>query len=132
MGRQRFASARRSSARGAGLLLMMLATAALPGAAAGQDPVLEWNAHLNTAVLAGGTGPLPATRVTALVQAAVFDAVNGIARRYPSIHVARKGQGGASQEAAAIQAAYAMLVRIYPMQAGTLLTKRDASLAASV
>ena len=65
MGRQRFASAHRSPVRSAVLLLMMLATVALPRAAAGQDPVLEWNTHLNTAVLAGGTGPLPATRVTA-------------------------------------------------------------------
>jgi hypothetical protein len=130
MGRQTFASSHRSPVRCAVVLLMIFATVALPRVAAGQDPVLEWNTHLNTAVLAGGTGPLPATRVTALVQAAVFDAVNGIARRYPSIHVARNGHGGASQEAAAIQAAYAMLVRIYPMQAGTLLTKRNASLAA--
>jgi len=129
MGRQKFASAHHTSVRCA-VLLTMLATAALPGAASAQDPVLEWNTHLNTAVLAGGTGPLPATRVTALVQAAVFDAVNGIARRYPSIHVAPKGHGGASQEAAAIQAAYAMLVRIYPLQAGTLLTKRNASIGA--
>jgi hypothetical protein len=112
------------------LLLLLLATVALPRAAAGQDAVLEWNTHLNTAVLAGGTGPLPATRVTAMVQAAVFDAVNGIARRYPSVHVAGKGHGGASQEAAAIQAAYAMLVRIYPLQAATLLAKRNASLGA--
>ena len=82
MGSQVFASARRPSVRSAVLLLLlMLATVALPRAAAGQDPVLEWNTHLNTAVLAGGTGPLPATRVTAMVQAAVFDAVNGIARR---------------------------------------------------
>jgi hypothetical protein len=130
MGHQSFTSAQCSPARCTVLLLTILATVALPRVAAGQDPVLDWNTHLNTAVLAGGTGPLPATRVTALVQAAVFDAVNGIARRYSSIHVARKGHGGASQEAAAIQAAYAMLVRIYPTQAGTLLIKRNASLAA--
>jgi hypothetical protein len=128
MRRQTVGSAHRSCVV---VLLFALATTGLSRAAsAGQDPVLEWNTHLNTAVLAGGTGPLPATRVTALVQAAVFDAVNGIAGQYPSIHVARTGHAGASPEAAAIQAAYAMLVRVYPLQAATLLTKRDASLAA--
>jgi len=36
----------------------------------------------------------------------------------------------ASQSAAAIQAAYAILLNLYPTQSGTLTTRRDASLAA--
>src|SRR6185436_420160 len=62
------------------------------------------------------------------VQAAVFDAVNGIARRYTPIHVAPAGPAGASREAAAVQAAYATLVALYPAQKATF----DARLAVSL
>ncbi len=68
------------------------------------------------------------TRVAAIVQAAVFDAVNGIARRYTPIHVAPAGPAGASRDAAAVQAAYATLVNLYPAQKATF----DARLAVSL
>jgi len=48
-------------------------------------------------------GPV-STRVTAIVEAAVFDAVNGIERRYTPIHVDFAAPAGASKRAAAIQA----------------------------
>jgi membrane-associated phospholipid phosphatase len=54
--------------------------------------------------------------------------VNGIARRYTPIHVAPAGPAGASQEAAAVQAAYATLVQLYPTQKAVF----DARLAVSV
>ena len=131
MGRQRFASAHRPS----GPLRRFAAddVGHRCAAACGRGTRIRFSNGIRTSTPRSWRavpGPLPATRVTALVQAAVFDAVNGIARRYPSVHVARKGHGGASQEAAAIQAAYAMLVRVYPLQAATLLTKRNASLGA--
>jgi hypothetical protein len=50
------------------------------------------------------------SRVAAIVQASVYDAVNGIERRYTPIHVAPAAPRGASRRAAAIQAAYASLV----------------------
>ncbi|HEY9501284.1 MAG TPA: vanadium-dependent haloperoxidase, partial [Pyrinomonadaceae bacterium] len=70
------------------------------------------------------------TRNAALVQAAVFDAINGIERRYTPVHVEPAAEPGASRRAAAVQAAYAVLVRLYPSQSAALLAKRDASLAA--
>jgi hypothetical protein len=69
------------------------------------------------------------TRVAAVVHAAVFDAVNGIERRYEPIHVAPAAPRGASRRAAAIQAAYATLVSLYPSQKGALDADRTASLA---
>ena len=103
----------------------------VPMAAAGPpDPVLEWNAIMHDTVIATGTNPLIATRVVALVSASVFDAVNGIKPRYESIQVQPNAPGYASQRAAAIQAAYAMLIKLYPAQVGPLATKRDASIAA--
>jgi len=103
----------------------------VPVAAAGPpDPVLEWNAIMNDTVIAGGTNPLVTSRVVALVSASVFDAVNGIKPRYESLHVPPKAPRYASQRAAAIQAAYAMLIKLYPTQIGSLTPKRDASIAA--
>ena len=110
--------------------LVLVAANPIRMAAAVPDPVLEWNAIMNSTVIAGGTNPLVTTRVVALVSASVFDAVNGIEPRYQPLHVKPNAPHHVSQRAAAIQAAYAMLVKIYPAQSGTLGAKRDASLAA--
>src|SRR2546428_3583325 len=85
--------------------------------ASAQDPVLEWMQITNDTVLATGTSPLFTGRQAALVSSSVFDAVNGIERRYQPIHVRGKAPHDASQRAAAIQAAYAMLIRLYPAPA---------------
>src|SRR6185436_17637455 len=76
------------------------------------DEVTDWNQTMLRAGLVGVTSPLVITRVAAIVQAAVFDAVNGIARRYTPIHVAPAGPAHASRDAAAVQAAYATLVQL--------------------
>jgi membrane-associated phospholipid phosphatase len=60
----------------------------------------------------------------------VFDAVNGIRPRYQPLHVSPSAPRHASQRAAAIQAAYAILINLYPAQIGSLTTHRDASIAA--
>src|SRR6478609_4118065 len=92
------------------------------------DEITDWNQTMLRAALVGGTTPPVTTRVAAIVQAAVFDAVNGIARRYSPIHVTPAGPAGASQDAAAVQAAYATLVQLYPAQKSTF----DARLAVSL
>jgi hypothetical protein len=65
-----------------------------------------------------------------LVSASVFDAVNSIDPRYRPLLVRPDAPHGASQRAAAIQAAYVMLLHVYPLQSGTLATQRNASLTA--
>jgi hypothetical protein len=112
------------------LIVALLATRPLPVLASTPDPVLEWIGVMNTAVLAGGSSPLVSSRVTALVSASVFDAVNGIEPRFRPLHVKPAAPHDASQRAAAIQAAYAMLVNVYPAQSATLTTQRNTSLAA--
>jgi hypothetical protein len=113
------------------ILMLVVFAACLPSlqAATPPDPVLEWNAIMNDTVFAGGTSPLVTSRVVALVSASVFDAVNGIRPRYQSLHVRPAAPRHASQRAAAIQAAYAILVNIYPAQTASLTAKRDASIA---
>jgi hypothetical protein len=112
------------------LSVVMLAAGPLPVSAATPDPVLEWIGIMNTTVLAGGSSPLVSTRVVALVSASVFDAVNGIDPRFQSLHVKPAAPHNASQRAAAIQAAYVILVDLYPKQSDTLKAQRDASIAA--
>ena len=92
------------------------------------DEITDWNQTMLRAALVAGTSPPATSRVAAIVQAAVFDAVNGIARRYTPIHVEAAGPAGASREAAAVQAAYATLVQLYPAQKSTF----DARLAVSL
>ena len=110
------------------LLPMLLSNQML--AAPLPDPVLQWIGIMNATVLAGGTNPLVSTRVVALVSASMFDAVNGINPRFTPLHVKAHAPASASQRAAAVQAAFVMLVKIYPTQNASLKAQRDASIAA--
>lgn len=94
------------------------------------DEITEWNQILlQAAAVPPATSPLSFSRYAAIYQASVFDAVNGIERRFTPIHVAPNASPGASQRAAAVQAAYSILVRLYPAQAAAFDTRRAISLA---
>ena len=112
------------------LIAALLATSSLPVSAATPDPVLEWIGVMNTTVLTAGTAPNVTSRVVALVSASVFDAVNGIEPRFRPLQVRPDAPDNASQRAAAIQAAYATLLHLYPAQSATLTTRLNASLMA--
>jgi hypothetical protein len=91
--------------------------------------VVEWNlTMLSTFATAKVPAPV-ASRDGAIVQAAVFDAVNGIQPRYTSIDVAPAAPLGASRQAAAVNAAYTALVSLFPSQGVALDSARHASLA---
>jgi hypothetical protein len=95
------------------------------------DEITDWNAIMfQAALVPPATSPPNMSRNAAIVQAAVFDAVNGIERKFTAIHVEPAAQPGASRRAAAVQAAYATLVKLYPGQLAMLNERRDASLAA--
>jgi hypothetical protein len=94
------------------------------------DEVTEWNQIMLETLRLGGSGGVLSTRPAAIVQSAVYDAVNGIERRYTPIHVEPDAAPGASVRAAAVQAAYASLVQLYPAQKSALDAKRETSLAA--
>ncbi len=111
-------------------LLMTVFIAGATTSVALADEITDWNRNMLQAAFTAGTSPLLTTRVAAIVQSAVFDAVNGIERHYTPIHVEPNAAPGASRRAAAVQAAYAALVKIYPSQKPDLDTKLAASMAA--
>ena len=95
------------------------------------DEVSDWNHTMLMALLTAPATPAPVTtRVAAIVQAAVFDAVNGIDRHYRPVYVHPAASPGASKRAAAVQAAYATLVSLYPAQKASFDQQRATSLAA--
>jgi hypothetical protein len=110
--------------------------AVLLAAARGRRRVTDWSQTLFRSAVVAGTSPLNMSRVAALVQAAVFDAINGIDRRYTPIHVPPNAPAGASRRAAAVQAAYVMIGKHYGTgglfttnQQGVLDARRTVALA---
>jgi len=81
---------------------------------AGADVVTEWNNAALDSIRAQRTNPPVATRQLAIVHTAIFDAVNGLDRRFEPYHVAALGPAGASVEAAAAAAGHRALSAIYP------------------
>jgi hypothetical protein len=97
--------------------------------AARADEITDWTEIFYQAAQVANASPPVTARAAAIVQAAVFDAVNGIERRYTPIHVEPDAHAGASRRAAAVQAAYGALVKLFPAQQVALDEKRTASLA---
>src|ERR1700694_490223 len=110
------------------LLLSGMAVSPRPAAAAAPDAVLEWIGVMNSTVLTAGTAPNVTGRVVALVSASVFDAVNGIEPRFRPLHVRPDAPHNASQRAAAIQAAYVILMNLYGTQQRGALTSQHHAL----
>jgi hypothetical protein len=92
---------------------------AAPGTASA-DVVTDWNRTMVDALEIAKTPPPPSARVAAIVQSAVFDAVNGIARRYTPVHVRPDAPRGASRIAAVAGAAHEALVVLFPSQQAML------------
>lgn len=96
-----------------GLILALAPSAAIA------DEVLDWHRIMfDAAIVAPATSPTTMARNAAIVHAAVFDAVNGVRPLYESIHVQPNAAmtDGASARAAAVQAAYVILTKLYPSQ----------------
>jgi hypothetical protein len=78
------------------------------------DVVTDWNELAFRASLVAGASAQNAGRVAAMVHTAVFDALNGIDRRYTPIHIAPPDSClGASRPTAVVQAAYEILSKAY-------------------
>ncbi len=92
------------------------------------DVVLDWNAIAINTAIANGQNPFDLSRVAAITQLAVFEAVNAVTGDYRPYLGTITAPKGASADAAAIEAAYRVLSHYYPASASTL----DAALASSL
>ena len=98
--------------------------------AARADAVTDWNAIMQATVSVPPTNPIFQTRWGAIVQLAVFEAVNAIIGDYEPYLGTIAAPAGASPDAAAIAAAHRTLVTLRPGSAAALDALRAASLAA--
>ena len=78
------------------------------------NPVLEWNQIFVDALIATSPPNIASPRLGAIVHAAVFDAYNGVDRRYTPLFVEGRAPDGASAEAAVTAAAYTTLAALFP------------------
>jgi PAP2 superfamily len=101
-----------------GLALTVLAILGMTNAEAG-DPIAAWNQISENAVRAG-KHPLPVTSVEfAIVQLAIYDAVESIDRRYEPYYTRVPG-GTGSLSAAAAKAGHDTLAGLFPAQVAAL------------
>src|SRR5271154_5644616 len=108
---------------------MLMATLLFGPAVAKADAVLDWNLIAINTAIANGANPFAQARYAAIVQLAVFEAVNSITGDYRPYLGSIVAPHGASADAAAIQAAYRVLTTYFPASASTLSTARANSLA---
>jgi len=100
--------------RNLGLLCVLMASLLLASAVASADVVLDWNAIAVNTVVANKQNPFAQARYGAIVQVAVFEAVNAITGDYQPYLGTITAPPGASAEAAAIEAAYGVLNAYFP------------------
>jgi PAP2 superfamily len=117
------------------LIVLVLVTLASPPAARA-DAVTDWNAIASNSIVAtAGQPPQVSSLSFAMVQGAVYDAVNAIDRGYRPYLVQPPSQPTDSKEAAAATAAFRVLVGfpdlpgLFPAQAPTLQPQYDAYIA---
>ena len=94
------------------------------------DQVLEWNQIFIDTLIATNTANSSSQRLGAIVHTAVFDAYNGIERRYTPVFYHNEPPKGASRRAAVIAAAYTALDGLFPARHAQLTASYEASLAA--
>jgi membrane-associated phospholipid phosphatase len=110
-------------------LCMLVATILCASAIAHTDVVLEWNGIAVNTAIANGQNPFAQARYAAIVQLAVFEAVNAIKGDYQPYLGTIAAPPGASAESAATEAAYDVLITYFPASASTLNAERANSLA---
>src|SRR5215207_9108604 len=109
-----------------GISLLVLATAlAVHPSSVRADAVTDWNAHMQATVTTAPTNPNYQTRWGAIVQLAVFEAVNAITGDYEPYLGDIAAPDWASPKAAAIVAAHDTLVALRPGSAAVLDPLRD-------
>ncbi|HEY6413094.1 MAG TPA: vanadium-dependent haloperoxidase [Edaphobacter sp.] len=107
---------------------MLMATLLFGPALARADAVLDWNLIAVNTAIANGENPFAMARDVTIVQLAVFEAVNAITDDYRPYLGNIVAPHGASTDAAAIQAAYRVLITDFPASSTLLDAARANSL----
>jgi membrane-associated phospholipid phosphatase len=103
--------------------------ALIPSSSSRANMVTDWNETAEAVIRASTPSPPIQIRALAIVNAAIYDAVNGIARTYQPYFVTDAAPPGARKEAAAAQAAFTALLGLFPAQASLLEERLAESLA---
>jgi hypothetical protein len=93
------------------------------------DVVTEWNEIAGASATTAKQLPFEASRTMAIVHTAIFDAVNSIQTEYMPYKNRIDAPAGSSIEAAAVAAAHAALVSLFPDQKISLDTTYSTSLS---
>jgi hypothetical protein len=117
----------------AAAVVLVVAVGGLSASARGQsagNAATDWNAIASTSIMStAGQPPHAAVLSLAMVQGAVYDAVNAIDGGHQPYLVAPAADPSDSKEAAAATAAFRVLVGLFPMQQAALQPLYDGSLA---
>src|SRR5215831_474269 len=111
------------------LTLLVVAASWLAGPQVYADVVTEWSTTAGEIAVAGKLPPGGAYRAMAVVQTAVYEAVNAITKRYPSARAPLQAAPGASVEAAVAAANRTTLAALAPLQQATIEKAYQAALA---
>jgi hypothetical protein len=112
------------------MTLLLIATSWLAGSLAEADVVTDWNITAGDIAVAAKLPPPPTYRIMALVQSAVYEAVNAITKRYPPDRVTLDAAPGASVDAAVAEANRATLLQLVPSQQTAIDNAYQAALSA--
>ena len=112
------------------LLGLLTLSLLLVSAGARADVVLDWNEIAVKAAIANGQNPFAQARTVAIVQLAVFEAVNSITGDYRPYLGSIVAPRGSLTDAAAIEAAFEVLHAYFLGSGTTLDAARASSLAA--
>jgi hypothetical protein len=109
---------------------LLVAASCLAGPLAHADLVTDWSRTALEVIVAAQLAPGHPQRVTAIVQAAVYDAVNAITKRYPPARVTLQVAPEASVAAAVAAANRATLSPLVPSQQAAIDHAYQTALAA--
>jgi hypothetical protein len=112
------------------MVLAIALASLLAGPTATADVVTDWNVTAADITVAAGLPGPSANRTLAMVQTAVYEAVNAITKRYPRDRVTPDAVPDASVTAAVAAANRAMLSRLVPSQQATIDKAYRSALAA--
>ena len=112
------------------MTLLVVAASLLAGSLAQADVVTDWNITASDIAVAAKLPPPPTYRMMALVQSAVYEAVNAITKRYPSDRVKLDAAPGASVDAAVAAANRATLSQLVPAQQAAIDSAYQTALSA--